>query len=63
VEEQLKALDQLCSKVLATLKMAAEIIKCKGPTSLSHSFTPDQLVWLDGTNIKTTHPTAKLAPK
>ena len=29
-------------------------------------FTPYQkgdLVWLEGTNLKTTHPTAKLAPK
>ncbi len=28
----------------------------------SHSFTPGQLIWLEGTNIHTTHPKAKLAP-
>jgi hypothetical protein len=43
--------------------MAAEIMKHKGPTSPSHSFAPNQLVWLDGTNIKTIHPKAKLTPK
>jgi hypothetical protein len=43
--------------------MAAEIMKHKRPISSSHSFTQNQLVWLDGTNIKTMHSKAKLAPK
>jgi hypothetical protein len=38
-------------------------MKRKGPLSPSQSFTLNQLVWLNGTNVKTTHPKAKLAPK
>jgi hypothetical protein len=63
VEEQLHSLDQIWSKVTATLKVVAEIMKCTGPSTLSHQFKPGDLVWLEGTNIHTTHPKAKLAPK
>jgi hypothetical protein len=43
--------------------MATEIMKRKGPSTPSQSFTNNQLVWLDRTNVHTTHPKAKLAPK
>ena len=38
-------------------------MKCTGPSTPSHQFKPGDLVWLEGTNIHTTHPKAKLAPK
>jgi hypothetical protein len=43
--------------------MATEIMKQKGPSALSQSFTLYQLVWLDGSNVKTTHLKAKLNPR
>ena len=63
VKEQLKVLNQLCSDVSATLAVASEIMKQKEPSAPSQTFAPNQLVWLEGTNVKTTHPKAKLAPK
>jgi transposase InsO family protein len=63
VEDRLNALDQLRIEVSAALKLASEVMKRKGPSTPSQQFTTDQLVWLEGTNIKTTHPKAKLAPK
>jgi hypothetical protein len=47
----------------STWLLKSEIMKRKGPLSPSQSFTLNQLVWLNGTNVKTTHPKAKLAPK
>jgi hypothetical protein len=38
-------------------------MKCTGPNVPSHIFKEGDLVWLEGTNIHTTHPKAKLAPK
>jgi hypothetical protein len=38
-------------------------MKCKGPGIPLQMFSLGQLVWLEGSNIKTTHPKAKLAPK
>jgi hypothetical protein len=63
VEECLHSLDQICSKVTTALKIAADIMKCTGPNAPSHTFKEGDLVWLEGTNIHTTHPKAKLAPK
>jgi hypothetical protein len=63
VEDRLKALDQLRTEVSAALKLASEVMKRKGPPTPSQQFTANQLVWLEGTNVKTTHPKAKLAPK
>jgi hypothetical protein len=63
VEDRLKALEQVRREVSAALQVAAEVMKRKGPTSASQQFTPNQLVWLEGTNVKTTHPKAKLAPR
>ena len=38
-------------------------MKRTGPSTPSHQFKPGDLVWLEGTNIHTMHPKAKLAPK
>jgi hypothetical protein len=38
-------------------------MKRTGPSTPSHQFKPGDLVWLEGTDIHTTHPKAKLAPK
>jgi transposase InsO family protein len=62
-EERLKALEQMRREVSAALQLAAEVMKRKGPLHASKQFTVDQLVWLEGTNVKTTHPKAKLAPR
>jgi hypothetical protein len=63
VEDRLKSLDQIHAEVSSALKVASDIMKRKGPTAPSYTFTVGQQVWLEGTNIKTTHPKAKLAPK
>ncbi len=47
----------------ASLKLAAEVMKHPHPGNPSVLFKPGDLVWLEGTNINTTHPKAKLAPK
>jgi hypothetical protein len=53
VEERLRTLDQLRTEVSSALNMATEIMKQKGPSTPSQSFTNTQLVWLDGTNVHT----------
>jgi transposase InsO family protein len=63
VEERLRTLDQIRSEVTASLKVAAEIMKRSGPNAPTHRFKPGDRVWLEGTNIHTTHPKAKLAPR
>jgi hypothetical protein len=63
VEERLRTFDQLWTEVSLALNMATKIMKRKGPSTPSQSFTNNQLVWLDGTNVHTTHPKDKLAPK
>ena len=63
MEDHVKTLEQIRTEVSAALAVASEIMKHKGPSTLSHTFTTGQLVWLEGTNIKTTHPKAKLAPR
>jgi hypothetical protein len=45
------------------LQIATKVMKRKGPTTLSQRFTTGQQVWLKETNIKTTHPKAKLASR
>ena len=63
VEERLRTLDQIRSEVTAALKVAAEVMKRSGPNAPAHRFKPGDQVWLEGTNIHTTHPKAKLAPR
>jgi transposase InsO family protein len=63
VEDRLRSLDQIRNEVTAALKVAAETMKRSGPAVLSNVFKEGDLVWLEGTNIHTTHPKAKLAPR
>ena len=63
VEERLKILQQLRNNVSAALKVAAKVMKRKGPPIASQTFSTGQMVWLEGMNVKTTHPKDKVAPK
>ena len=63
VEDRLRTLEQIRTDVSAALKVAAEVMKRKGPDIPSSTFSVGQQVWLEGTNVKTTHPKTKLAPK
>src|SRR5579859_7215457 len=63
VEERLCTLEQIRAEVTAALKVAAEIMKHSHTTTATYEFKPGDLVWLEGTNIHTTHPKAKLAPR
>ena len=63
VEDRLRALDRLRDEVAAALRGAAETMKASRPDAPTHRFKEGDLVWLEGTNITTTHPKAKLAPK
>ena len=63
VEERLQTLDQIRNEVTAALRVAADVMKCVGPDTPSRTFKENDLVWLEGTNIHTTHPKAKLAPR
>ena len=48
VEEQLHLLEQICSKVTASLQVAAEIMKCSGSNTPMHKFKENNMVWLEG---------------
>jgi len=63
VKDQLKTLDTLHDKVATLLRGAAEVMKQSRPTGPLYRFKENDLVWLEGANITTTHPKAKLAPK
>ena len=63
VEEHLKTLQQLWNDVLAALKIAAKVMKWKDPSTAFQTCSIEQMVWLEGTNIKTTHLKAKLTSK
>jgi len=56
-------LEQMRKEVTAALHLAAREMKSRGPTKLSHTFHKDDLVLLEATNLQTTHPKAKLAPR
>ena len=63
VEERLQHLEQMCGEVATSLRNAAEIMKASWPDGPTFRFKENDLVWLEATNLKTTHPKAKLAPK
>jgi len=50
-------------EVTAALLLAAKEMQRSGPTVESHVFQKDELVLLEATNLQTTHPKAKLAPR
>lgn len=63
VEQRLQLLHQLRAEIHASSCISAETTK---KIALEKGYRPYQqgdLVWLEGKNITTTHPTAKLAPK
>jgi len=62
-KKRLVQLNRLRSEVTASLKLAAEVMKRPHPVTSSVLFKEGDLVWLEGTNIHTTHPKAKLAPE
>jgi len=63
VDEQVKYLEQIRKEVTAALHIAAEEMRSGGLPILSHTFHKDDLVLLEATNLQTTHPKAKLAPR
>ena len=63
VEERLESMDRIWKEVTAALKTAAETMKRTGLERPSRIFKEGDLAWLEGTNLHTTHPKAKLAPR
>jgi hypothetical protein len=63
VEEHLRTLEQIRKEVTAALSIAAEVMKHSRPSNTTYTVKVGDLVWLEGTNIHTTHPKAKLAPR
>lgn len=62
VEQRLEELDKAHSDAEASHAMAAELMRNHGQGKLP-SFQQGQRIWLEGKNITTTHPSAKLRPK
>ena len=63
VDERVKYLEQVRKEVTVALYIATQEMKNGGPPTLSHTFHKDNLVLLEATNLQTTHPKAKLAPR
>jgi hypothetical protein len=63
VEERLQNLEQIRTEVSAALKVAAEVMKSTHVSTPTYEPKVGDQVWLEGTNIHTTHPKAKLAPR
>ncbi len=60
-EDRLNTLNQIRSEVTSALKVAAEVMRNSKSPTMFQEFKIGDLVWLEGTNIHTTHPKAKLA--
>ena len=56
----LDRISQLCQEVELNIKHVQELVVKQ---SKFKPFSEDQKVWLDSTNLKTTHPVTKLHPK
>jgi len=63
VDECIKYLEQIHKEVTAALHIAAREMRSRGLPTLLHTFHKDDLVLLEATNLQTTHPKAKLAPR
>ena len=65
VNERLRALEEIRKEAEASLHTAAELMKRNNGdwTKESQTFKNGDLVWLDGKNLKTMQPKAKLAAK
>src|ERR1700682_1264598 len=60
IEHQKEQLKEARKQALEAMKRAQELL---GRTSKHKPYRKGQKVWLEGTNLQTTHPTAKLRPK
>jgi len=63
VDKCIKYLEQIRKEVTAALHIAAQEMRSGGLPALSHTFHKDDLVLLEATNLQTTHPKVKLAPR
>ena len=63
MDERIRYLEQIRKEVTAALHLAARDMRNKGPKEESHTFHKGDQVLLEATNLQTTHPKAKLAPK
>ena len=63
VQERLQSIEEMRKEITASLKQAAEVMKRSNTLGETFRFKEGDLVWLEGTNIKTTYPKLKLAPK
>jgi hypothetical protein len=63
VDERVQYLEQIRKEVTAALLIAAREMRNYGPPSLMHTFKENGQVLLETTNLQTTHPKAKLAPR
>jgi hypothetical protein len=63
VDERVQYLEQIRKEVTVALLVAAREMKNNGPPSLTHTFRQNDQVLLEATNLQTTHPKAKLAPR
>jgi hypothetical protein len=63
VDERVQYLEQIRKEVTAALLIAAREMRNSGPPSLTHTFQTNDQVLLEATNLQTTHPKAKLAPR
>ena len=63
MDDRIQYLEQIRKEVTAALIIAAKEMRNGGPEELSYTFHKDDLVLLEATNLQTTHPKAKLAPR
>jgi len=63
VDDRIQYLEQIRKEVTAALMIAAKEMRSGGPNELSYTFHKDDLVLLEATNLQTTHPKTKLAPR
>jgi hypothetical protein len=63
MDECIQYLEQIRKEVTAALHLATKEMKSRGSKKPSHIFHKDDQVLLEATNLQTTHPKAKLAPR
>jgi len=63
VDDRIQYLEQIRKEVNAALLITAKEMRSGGPDELSYMFHKDDLVLLEATNLQTTHPKVKLAPR
>src|SRR5579863_5500193 len=63
VDEWVQYLNQIQKEVTAVLHLAAQEMWHGGPQKPTHHFKAGEQVLLEATNLQTTHPKAKLAPR